>query len=329
MATFGAWQFSDLVISGPDPFGSDATANSSSVNNTTFTIKPTASVKMLTMVDNEGNFEDGDASQDLAGPLNFNGVNWPTGEEVENQYSYVIRPLGSSNPADNITIYVLEFNGNVHGIASSQRLFAGQSYRIVAEQSNSPSVPYSSMAVCFAAGTLIETAQGLIPVERLRRGMRVQTADNGFQPVRWIGRRRMPALGAQAMVRVEAGVLGNSAPLYVSGQHRLLIRPEAGALRGEEVLVAAKALVGREGVRFEPRISAHWLHFMCPRHEVVFANGAQAETFLPGPEGMAAIDAGARAELERVLGDGPPLPARAILPAGRMARMRKRWGAKF
>lgn len=39
--------------------------------------------------------------------------------------------------------------------------------------------------ICFAAGTMIRTARGERPVEKLRVGDLVVTRDNGLQPLAW------------------------------------------------------------------------------------------------------------------------------------------------
>ncbi|WP_406870678.1 Hint domain-containing protein [Thioclava sp. 'Guangxiensis'] len=323
MPTFGAWQLSDLAITGPDPFASNATAESDAVGATSFTISPSAAVQQVQLNDNDASFEDADSGQQLASGAVFDGVSWAAGDSVETEYSYIIRPSGSTDPADNITIYVLEYEGQVHGIASSERLFAGQSYDIVAIDSNDPVVAYSSMAICFAAGSLIATKQGPMPVDRLREGMRVQTMDNGYQPLRWSGRWLVNGRGANAPVRFATGVLGNSRPLLLSGQHRVLVRPERGPLKGEEIPVAARALVGQPGISRAPCDRIHWVHLLFESHEVLFAEDARAESLLPGPSALGAVGPDT-ARFLREIRDADPmstLPARPIVPTGKAARI--------
>ncbi|OCX66020.1 hypothetical protein BFP70_07820 [Thioclava sp. SK-1] len=325
MPSFGAWQLSDLSWTGPNPFSSNATGNSSSPGNTTFTIGPTADLRIVNLNDNDANFEDGDGSQELAAPMTFNGVSYGSGAagEVETEYSYIIRPSGSTNPADNITIYVLEFEGDVAGIASSERLFAGQSYDIVAIESNDPVVAYSAMAVCFAAGTKVATKNGPVAVEKLREGMRVQTLDNGYRPVAWAGRWLVNGRGANAPIRFAPGVIGNETALHVSGQHRVLLRPHDGPLAGEEILVAAKALIGLPGVCHAPKPRVNWVHILFEQHEVVFANSARAESLLPAPQALRGIGPQQASTLRQILKDAalPELPARPVVPTGRAMRL--------
>ncbi|MFK7878018.1 MAG: Hint domain-containing protein, partial [Paracoccaceae bacterium] len=44
-----------------------------------------------------------------------------------------------------------------------------------------------------------------------------------------------------------------------------------------------------------------YLHLLCDRHEVIFANGCPSETLLPGQEAMRKVGPEARAELRAIL----------------------------
>ncbi|WP_339107815.1 Hint domain-containing protein [Thioclava sp. GXIMD4216] len=323
MPTFGAWQISDLVITGPDPFASNATAETDAPGATSFVISPSADLQLVDLVDDDASFEDADGGQALAAATTFDGVAWDAGDGVETEYSYIIRPSGSSDPADNITIYVLEYQGQVHGIASTERLFAGQSYDIVGIDSNDPVIAYSAMAICFAAGSLVATKQGPVPVEKLREGMRIQTVDNGYRPLEWAGRWLVNGRGANAPVRFETGVIGNTRPLFLSGQHRVLMRPERGPLQGEEILVAARALVGQPGITRAECDRIQWVHLLFERHEVVFAEDARTESLLPGPAALSCVGPETARYLQATREADPfgMLPARPIVPTGKAQRM--------
>lgn len=327
MAThsFGAWQLSDLIVTGPDPFGSDATANDAAVNVTTLSIAPGAMLRTVTLSDNDANFEDADGDQELVAPMVFDGVAYGSGAagEIETEYSYVIRPEGSQDPADNIVIYVLEFEAHVHGIAATARLTPGVTYRIVGIESQDPVVPYAGMAVCFAAGTLIATRRGPKPVETVMPGDKLQTCDNGYGAVDWVGRWRVNGKGASAPIRFAAGVLGNDRDLFLSGQHRVLLRPTTGPLAGEEVLVAAKSLVGLPGIRRAPCERVEWVHLLLPAHEVIFAENARAETLLIGPQALSVMEPEQAHDLRQALARAPllALPARPIVPPGKVDRL--------
>ena len=139
---------------------------------------------------------------------------------------------------------------------------------------------------CFVAGTMILTPQGEVPVERLLPGDLVCTKDNGPQPLRWIGRRKVAATGAFAPIRITAGTFGEHRTLTVSPLHRILIRDRrAELLFGEaEVLVAARDLVDDARVRAMPGGSVEYVHLLFDQHQVVFSEGLPTESFLPGPQ---------------------------------------------
>ena len=145
---------------------------------------------------------------------------------------------------------------------------------------------------CFTPGTLIATPRGEVPVEDLKAGDRVITRDNGIQEIRWIGHRAL--IGQELRlnrhlqpVLVKAHSLGNGLPerdMLVSPNHRLLVANDRTQLYFDEheVLVAAKHMVGTQGVFSVNSIGVTYIHFMCDRHEVVLSNGSWTESFQPG-----------------------------------------------
>jgi hypothetical protein len=138
--------------------------------------------------------------------------------------------------------------------------------------------------LCFARGTLIATEAGEVPVELLRVGQRVQTLDNGLQPLRMIAWRRVAAEDRMAPVAIAPGVLGNRRELVLSPQHRVLVAAPAAELifAEPEVLVPAVGLVdGQRAVR-RPGGTVDYFHLVCDRHEVLFAEGAPAESLYVG-----------------------------------------------
>ena len=159
--------------------------------------------------------------------------------------------------------------------------------------------------ICFALGTAILTDRGEVKVEALRAGDRVWTLDSGFQPIRWIGASFVPAMDRNAPVVIEAGVLGNHRLLRVSPQHRMLLDgPEVELhFAAESVLVPAKALVDGAGIRREPALFAQYFHILLDRHEVLLAEGALSESFLPAAEGWKTLSPACRAGLLEALPD--------------------------
>ena len=191
------------------------------------------------------------------------------------------------------------------------------------EQMPFSSFPTTPPAIpCFVEGTLIQTARGLVPVECVRPGDRLQTLDNGLQPVIWAGRRKVCGLGSMAPVRFEAGTVGNRRKLLVSPQHRMLIRGASAELTfGEpEALAAAAHLVNGRTIRRVRRPLVTYVHVLCEDHQVILAEGAPSESLFPGGMAISAFDRAARQEIHRlfpvlcpVRGTGSGL-ARAVMP---------------
>lgn len=197
---------------------------------------------------------------------------------------------------------------------------------------------YSASAMpCFASGTLIATGTGPVAIENLSVGDRVQTADHGCRPVRWIGKRRLSAAELAANpklrpIRISRGAMGRGLPrrdMLVSRQHRMLIRSKI-ALRmfdTREVLVPAVKLLGLPGVDMAEELGAvTYLHLLFDAHEIVFAEGCPTESLYPGPQAMMALPGAARAEIRAIFPDlgamgQPSLPARRIPEGPKLNRL--------
>ncbi|MCV2893760.1 Hint domain-containing protein [Lentibacter sp. XHP0401] len=156
-----------------------------------------------------------------------------------------------------------------------------------------------NIIICFTEGTRIATPRGARDVAALEIGDLVVTRDHGLQPIRWIGKRTVPARGSLAPIRFEANVIGNERALYVSPQHRMLMQgPEASLLFGEsEVLVSAKHLVNGSTVTEAQGGDVTYVHIMFDEHEIIYAEGAASESFFPGGTGLNAVEEEAREEL--------------------------------
>ena len=165
----------------------------------------------------------------------------------------------------------------------------------------------SGGVICFTPGTRIETPHGMVPIEDLREGDRVQTKDNGVQDIQWIGARRMSGARLFAMphlrpVRFAAGALGHvpDEELLVSPQHRLLIKGDAARalFNTSEVLVAARDLVNDRAIRVDHTVrEVTYIHLLFKTHQVVWANGVETESFHPASASMTALDEADRARL--------------------------------
>lgn len=143
-------------------------------------------------------------------------------------------------------------------------------------------------AVCFAAGTQIDTPDGNVAIETLKAGDLVQTMDHGVQVIRWIGFSTVPATGKFAPIVICKGALGNSRELAVSPQHRMLLSGwKAELMFGKsEVLCAATHLVNGDTIYRREGGEVEYFHMLFDSHEIVFAEGCPTESFHPGAQGF-------------------------------------------
>lgn len=191
--------------------------------------------------------------------------------------------------------------------------------------SSFPAINPDSVSICFLAGTCIAVPGGYRLVEGLRPGDLVLTRDAGPQPLVWTAAThvdadrldRNPNLRPVKFARGSLGPDSPRRPVFVSPQHRVLMRDATGA----EVLASARHLVqaGLPGVRVIPRPGAFTLcHIAFASHHIVLAEEAPMESFYPGKMAMRALDPLDQARLMAVFpslrrGEAPMAPARPFL----------------
>lgn len=166
---------------------------------------------------------------------------------------------------------------------------------------------FRDAVICFTPGTLLATRDGEIPVEQVRVGTMLKTADHGLQPVRWVGVTHVTPqeLSEQENLRpilIRKGAFGNRKKLRVSPQHGIVVR-----VNGQERLVRAKHVAEELGGKFarvdRQEIGVTYIHVMFDRHELVFADGMKTESFYPGPVGLEALGHAAQKSLRQALPD--------------------------
>lgn len=207
-------------------------------------------------------------------------------------------------------------------IARPLLMFAGQmppsdTPLFISEGITEPTLPSriaaaSEGVVCFTPGTLLETPDGLKPVEALVAGDQVITKDSGAQPIMWAGSRNVSGARLYAMpdlrpVRIREGALGGNRPegdLIVSPDHRMVVSgAKAEELWGEsEVLVAARDLI--DGTRIARDLGAKsvtYYHLMLEQHHVLIANGVESESFHPHAAALDSIEEDQRLRLFDVM----------------------------
>jgi len=133
--------------------------------------------------------------------------------------------------------------------------------------------------VCFAKGTLISTAKGLVAVEKLKAGDQVLTIDGEHAPIVWLGHRRVNCLKHSQPelanpVRVSKDAFGPGMP-----SADVLLSP-AHAVYAYGHLVPVRHLINDVTITQESVDSITYYHIELPKHTVIFAQGLPAETYL-------------------------------------------------
>lgn len=177
--------------------------------------------------------------------------------------------------------------------------------------------------ICFTPGCRIETDRGPVAAGALRAGDRVQTADNGVQPLRWTGRSDLPGFrriaGNLHPVHIRKDAFGPGRParnIAVSPQHRFCLGGGDLLFHSEETLVPAKGLIdGRRVLRHRAMAGISYVHLLFDQHEVIFCEGLATESFLPTPRNLSTLSHRARARLHKAIGRVPAgyVAARPVL----------------
>jgi hypothetical protein len=166
--------------------------------------------------------------------------------------------------------------------------------------------------ICFTPDTRLATPMGPRMIRDLQPGDMIETRDNGPQEVLWCGHRRMTGARLYAMphlrpIRFKAGALGIGRPdedLLVSPQHRMLLKgPAAQALfNTPEVLVAAEDLLNDQTVIVDHTLrEVTYVHILLQRHNVIWANGLESESFHPSNTALDTVDPGQLGALLQLL----------------------------
>ena len=152
------------------------------------------------------------------------------------------------------------------------------------------SVPQPISVMGFRAGTLIETAEGLTKVEKLKAGDYLLTADGDVRPLLWVGARQYSTLEMIARdelrpIRIAPSTLGEGLPrraLWVSADQGIWINSQI-VLRehgGLGALVQAKNLTETQGIRvakIDEGVEYYFL--MLAEHSLIIAEGVVTESF--------------------------------------------------
>lgn len=159
-----------------------------------------------------------------------------------------------------------------------------ETYTLVDAQTDPGDVRLADItSVAFTRGTMITLGDGRqCPVEDLHPGDLVLTRNHGPQPLRWIGRRTVRAIGPYAPVVITKGTLSNESDLIVS-QHQRLFVYQRGPDRltdTAELLAKAVHLVDDETIFVRAGGFVEYFHLVLDRHEIIYAECIPTESLL-------------------------------------------------
>lgn len=294
---------SQITISGGGQLDGVTQGDGSHLDGLTITLNSNAWETLL-IDDDDPNFADNDSSQSLEGAQSFDGQSYGDNLVVEAEFSLVLE----DDDGNQYTFYALNINepgqspayGTVEGLAFladglGPTDFPPIGVPLTVVQSNEgPSTAVNSLATppCFTPGTQILTLNGPQDVATLKVGDFVWTLDHGFQPLKWIGKRRfaLAELVTQPRyrpIRIVKGAFGDGLPfqdMHVSPQHRIFVSGWRAQLYTgqDEVLAPAVKLCNGSGIQRDQQAkSVTYIHLLFDRHEVVWSDGLLSESFFP------------------------------------------------
>lgn len=280
--------------------------------------------------DNAGDldFGDSDGSQRLNGAQEIDGILFADNTVVEAEYGFTV-----SDGTNTFTLIGFNVNNSSPAFATVEGLaFIGGPGGFppinvpltVTSTFEGPNFAAADFAtpICLTAQTLVETSTGPRAIGDIKAGDLVLTRDNGFQPVRWTGHRTVTAMAGFAPVHVAAGVLGNTRPLAMSQQHRVLVQGwQSELMFGHDcVLVPALHLVDGDRVQVVEGGEVTYVHLLFDRHEMIQTEGCWTESLYLGDMTLRNLLPKARAE---VLALFPELASDPQAPAARYPFLRQ------
>lgn len=222
---------------------------------------------------------------------------------TDGRHSYIATVI----PVPDTGVQLVMFLGNVPPMGSDLWVV-----RVSLDRADTAAKLSPGGVICFTPGTRIVTPDGARRIEDLRPGDSIQTKDNGAQPVLWTGQRHMTGARLYAMphlrpIRFRSGALGIDRPdedLLVSPQHRMLVRGAAAQslFHAHEVLVAAEDLLNDASISVDRTLrEVTYVHVLMERHQIVWANGLETESFHPSNSALEMVDPAQREGLLNIL----------------------------
>ncbi len=320
MAQFNIWMLgeSNLTVSGNEELSGYIQGDGSHLVGETITFT-SKSWTETTIKDNDSGFGEDEDIQRLHGDTTIDGVTYSHNSIVEAEYIITVTdPDGNSYSFIGYNINEPNSPYDTYGTVEGLALIGpnvpptGVPLTVVSATdgpSNGIDIPAGDIFTppCFTPGTMIMTPKGPRAVETLEVGDMVMTRDNGRQPILWIGSVDVPAARLLTDTRfrpilLRKNALGPDMPnrdMHLSPQHRVLIRDERAEMffGANEVLVAAKHLIDDRNILVDHLAQdVTYMHLYCADHQILIADGLEAESFRPGKVGLEALSEDARDE---------------------------------
>ncbi len=154
---------------------------------------------------------------------------------------------------------------------------------------------FESAFAALARGTLLATEEGPVAIEDMLPGMKVETRDEGFQTVEWVGTITLvPSQPAGQMplrlFRVPVDSFGPSRPmpdLMLAPHARLLHRSPRlrNVVSDDAALTPVTAFEdGQTVIRVAPVSAVSVYHLAFREHHILRANGLEIESYHPGED---------------------------------------------
>lgn len=297
----------------------DGTFRSDLVNGDQITWNGGGETAFITIDDPTGStFDEAQSNQTLVDPVTFDGVSYGTGQVVTPTYTIVF----NGSDGNSYTLTSFNFSPNTNNEIPDAVFWedaippAGTVLTVTSEinPTGGNARDYNTFVTCFCAGTLIETQKGPKPVESLSPKDRIATQSGAFVPVLRVYSRRitLAELTAHPNLRpvvIRQGAMGQGVPhrdLRVSRQHRLAVTsPICKRMFGtDQALVAAIRMTKLSGIYVEDQTAdIVYYHVMLENHEVIYAEGAPAESLYLGKAALQSLPKAALEEIPAIFPD--------------------------
>ncbi len=237
----------------------------------------------------DGTLVEGGTSLNFLSPINFTGADGNLDLQNLAGFSQTESPITGFQLGDTITVYTpingasynsstdtLSLTENGHAVGSLSLLGIGLDAGFTVTPNGSGG--YEIAVACFLPGTRILTERGEVAIEHIAIGDRVVTLSGEAKPVKWIGRRSYSASVVAgephvAPVLIRQNALADGLPrrdLYLSPCHAMYV---------DGVLIESAHLInGVSVLRSSVDAQVEYYNLEFEDHEVIFAEGAAAET---------------------------------------------------